>query len=196
MTRDEKIKELLSEVREALYYPHDDSCCDCKNCKMVDKIDALLQDEQPEPATEYGICLCCGEHFSKNEDVYVGTIHTQCWHRNKKQPCKTHHLPKECPEGGEHHWNSRCKKCGLSISYSQPCKRCNGSGEVPKWDGKGRRKWRLGSKPCPDCCKGEIKCNNCGKVLPELPPKAKRCPEGYLCRKCFGLQPCKGAKGD
>ncbi len=91
MTRDEKIKELLSEVREALYYPHDDSCCDCKNCKMIDKIDALLQqdDEQPEPATEYGICLCCGDPFSIDESVYIGTVHIRCWHRNKpKQPCE------------------------------------------------------------------------------------------------------------
>jgi hypothetical protein len=27
-------------------------------------------------------------------------------------------LPKECPEGGEHHWVSHCKKCDMQIYYN------------------------------------------------------------------------------
>lgn len=39
----------------------------------------------------------------------------------KEQPRKTHQLPRECPEGGEHHWNSHCSKCDMRISYSPDC---------------------------------------------------------------------------
>ena len=39
---------------------------------------------KPEPAEKYGRCLACGEYFSKDEQVYIGCVHIQCYHR--KQP--------------------------------------------------------------------------------------------------------------
>ena len=32
----------------------------------------------------------------------------------------------------------------------------------------------------------EIKCNNCGVVLPPLDPSETKCPTGYLCKTCAG----------
>lgn len=95
--KDEQIRKLLEEsLRDSKVYgpmifrgnP---------NFLIVSKYDydqalALLK-EQPEPATKYGFCLCCGEPFSKDESVYVGVVHTKCWHKLKEQTCKT------CPEG-------------------------------------------------------------------------------------------------
>uniref|UniRef100_A0A6H2A529 Uncharacterized protein n=1 Tax=viral metagenome TaxID=1070528 RepID=A0A6H2A529_9ZZZZ len=46
--KDKRIAELekfLLDLRASLYKPHADCCCDCDNCRMIDKIDKALKKE-------------------------------------------------------------------------------------------------------------------------------------------------------
>ena len=41
----EKLKKFLLDLRASLFKPHADCCCDCDNCRMIDKIDKILKKE-------------------------------------------------------------------------------------------------------------------------------------------------------
>jgi len=43
--RNEKVKKFLLDLRASLFKPHEDSCCDCFNCRLIDKIDKALKKE-------------------------------------------------------------------------------------------------------------------------------------------------------
>jgi hypothetical protein len=40
----------------------------------------------------------------------------------------------------------------------------------------------------------DILCNGCKKKLPPLEPSEIKCPDGYLCRVCSGLDKKKGSE--
>lgn len=154
-----QIRELLEkiiggcdlEVKKDHPFPnepliHNRPCHRCSEkdwCFVIEAIEALaLLQEQP--------CKTCGGSRDEEIKTELRRRHAvgqktgedrlnldaleliECLEKKllQEQPCKTHRLPKECPEGGEHHWNSHCSKCDMRISYSPDCPEKKGGDDI------------------------------------------------------------------